>query len=84
MIKIIWDNFFRHYIICLDTTIALYQLAPDKMEDTKNDIPVHLMFSEQTDVYKEIIQRIFLNFKNDVFNAKFNKSFIRQLYKENI
>lgn len=86
--KIIWDNFFRHYIICLDTTIALYQLAPDKMEDTKNDIPVHLMFSEQTDVYKEIIQRIFLNFKNDVLMQNLINhlldNYTKKIYKDNL
>lgn len=86
--KIIWDNFFRHYILCLDTTIVLYQLAPDKMEDTKNDIPVHLMFSEQTDVYKEIIQRIFLNFKNDVLMQNLINhlldNYTKKIYKDNL
>lgn len=86
--KIIWDNFFRHYILCLDTTIVLYQFAPDKMEDTKNDIPVHLMFSEQTDVYKEIIQRIFLNFKNDILMQNLIShlldNYTKKIYKDNL
>ena len=86
--KIIWDNFFRHYILCLDTTIVLYQFAPDKMEDTKNDIPVHLMLSEQTDVYKEIIQRIFLNFKNDILMQNLIShlldNYTKKIYKDNL
>ncbi|MGG3119192.1 DUF2971 domain-containing protein [Priestia megaterium] len=57
--KIVWENFLKHYLLCLDHVIFLSRLRADDETFTKEDIPIFKSESNlPTDAYKERIQKI--------------------------
>lgn len=76
--KIVWENFFKHYLLCLEQVIMLSRLLDENEVISKKDIPIYISFNDlPTDIYKERIRRIY----NKFFNDKFVKSYIQFIIK---
>ncbi|MGE0998702.1 DUF2971 domain-containing protein, partial [Bacillus sp. Gnz1/3] len=87
--KIVWENFLKHYLLCLEHVILLARLKNKNETITKRDIPIfkgemHL----PTDIYRERIQKINEQFFSDSFVQSYmqfimknpNKIYIEELY----
>lgn len=60
---IIWENFFRHYILCLENIIVLTKLSEEQTNFTKDDIPVFISMDKlPTDQYRKMIEEIYQAF----------------------
>ncbi|MFB5285437.1 hypothetical protein [Peribacillus sp. Hz7] len=52
--KIVWENFLKHYLLCLEHVILLSRLTPDNKIITKKDIPIFKSERDlPTDLYRE-------------------------------
>jgi hypothetical protein len=76
--KIVWENFLKHYLLCLEHVVFLSRLMKDDESITKRDIPI---FKSEIDLptimYKERIQKI-----NDLFFADtFVQMYLRFILK---
>lgn len=61
--EIIWRNFFRHYVYCLQHITTLFLIAGGEQEFTKDDIPVLGSIENlPTEKSKEIFYRIYDTF----------------------
>lgn len=64
--KIIWENFFKHYILCLEHVIFLSRLQPEDKGISGSDIPINICEDNlPTEMYKERIKKINKNFFSD-------------------
>ncbi|HGM7291427.1 TPA: DUF2971 domain-containing protein [Serratia marcescens] len=56
---IVWENFFRHYIFCLERVVSLYNIAGEEGEINNTHIPVFSGIEDlPTEEYKKLIHRI--------------------------
>lgn len=63
---IVWKNFFKHYIYCLDHLVSLTYLLPQEEELTAQDIPIFYNPQEiPTEIYRERMDRIYDRFFKD-------------------
>ncbi|MEM5720267.1 DUF2971 domain-containing protein [Proteus mirabilis] len=67
--KIVWENLFKHYILCLESTITLVGLCDDEeIELVSQSLPIYLTKDDlETDLYKNRIGRIYKLFFQDKF-----------------
>ncbi len=58
--KIVWKNFFRHYLLCLEHVSSLFIISGEEHHSiTENDIPIFRGFDEfPTPMYKELFEKI--------------------------
>ena len=58
--KIVWRNFFKHYLLCLERVSSLYIVAGEEHHKiTQDSIPVYDGFDDfPTPMYKESFERI--------------------------
>lgn len=72
--EIVWKNFFKHYLLCLESVVMLARLLGENEKISKKDIPIYISFNDlPTDIYKERIKRIY----NKFFTDKFVHSYIQ-------
>lgn len=58
--KIVWKNFFKHYILCLEQTILITRVSEPNHNFSFDDIPVFTNFNIlPTPKYKEIIKELY-------------------------
>ena len=59
--KIVWRNFFKHYLLCLEHVSSLYILCGEEHHNiTEDSIPIFNGFDEfPTPMYKELFQKIY-------------------------
>lgn len=70
---IVWENLFKHYILCLDEVITKYVFLSDNVELKKEHIPVFMNLEDLPTVeYKERIIKIYGLF----FTNEFVKSYL--------
>ena len=75
---IVWENFFKHYLLCLEHVVTLSRLLDENETISKKDIPIYICFNDlPTAIYKERIKRIY----NKFFNDKFVQSYIQFIIK---
>jgi hypothetical protein len=61
--KSLWTNFFKHYLLCLDSLIIINLLSKDNDTLAEKDINPFLTYSElPTDLYRERMDRIYNRF----------------------
>lgn len=87
--KIVWENFFKHYLLCLEHVIFLSRLMPENETITKKDIPIYKSETDlPTDIYRERIQKINKQFFSDSFVQSYlqfiiknpNKIYLEEMY----
>lgn len=87
--KILWENFFKHYILCLEHVIFLSRLLHEDETIKSSDIPIYK--SEDmlpTEIYKERIKELNKNFFSDRFIQEYinfivsnpNKKYSEEMY----
>lgn len=85
---IIWENFLKHYILCLERMLTIVQLADEDKTISKKDIPIYISFNDlPTDIYKGRIKKIY----NKFFGNKFVQEYIKfitsnpnKIYKDEV
>lgn len=86
---IVWENFLKHFLLCLEHVIFISRLSPDNETFTKDDIPI--LKSEKdliSEAYKKRIKNINEKFFSDNFVQSYmkfiiknpNKIFIEEMY----
>jgi len=63
--EIIWKNFFKHYLMCLERVNNLYLIVGELQEHTiaMDDIPIYNSFNDfPTPIYKELFEKIAKDF----------------------
>lgn len=67
--KIVWENLFKHYILCLEHIITMSRLCDDKeIEIICQSLPIYLTKDDlPTDLYKKRLDRIYQLFFEDEF-----------------
>ena len=62
--KIIWQNFFKHYLMCLERIVSLYVIAGEEHHTiTSDNIPVYDGFDDfPTHMYKKMFENIWEEF----------------------
>ena len=62
--EIVWRNFFKHYLLCLEQVISLYKFPEEEYHTiTIDDIPVYKEFNDlPTLEYKKLLELIWKNF----------------------
>lgn len=76
--KIVWGNFLKHYLLCLEHVITLATISPDNKKITKKDIPIFKSeMNLPTALYRERIQKIYKHF----FSNSFVKSYLQLITK---
>ena len=71
--RIVWINFFKHFILCLEHVFSLSMLMNDNDTITEKDIPVFMALEDlPTVIYKERITLIYDLF----FSNKFVKDYM--------
>lgn len=87
--KIVWENFLKHYLLCLEHVVMLSRLLDENETISKKDIPINISFNDlPTDIYKERIKRIYNKFFTDKFVQAYiqfiiknhNKMYVNEMY----
>lgn len=66
--RIVMENLFKHYLLCLDHVVFLAKLLKDDQGISKDDIPVYLSVDKlPTPKYKQRIHQIYNQFFSDEF-----------------
>ena len=87
--KIVWENFLKHYILCLEHVIHLSRLMPDDKTITIKDIPIFKSEKDlPTDIYRERIKKIYKQFFSNNFVQSYmqfiinnpNKIYFQEMY----
>lgn len=87
--KIVWENFFKHYLLCLEHVILLARLLPNEKIIEKKDIPIFKSEKDlPTEIYKERIKKINQQFFSNQFVHSYfnfivknpNKIYIEEMY----
>lgn len=87
--KIVWENFLKHYLLCLEHVILLSGLIDENETITKKDIPIFISEVDlPTDIYKKRVQEINKQFFSDGFVQSYiqfitknpNKIYLEEMY----
>lgn len=73
--KIVWRNFFKHYLLCLEHVSSLFILCGEEHHSITDDsIPIFKGFDEfPTPMYKDLFEKIY----NEIFS--FSENFIDKI-----
>lgn len=83
---IIWKNYLKHFLLCLENVVLQCKLLPDSQTFSKKDIPIYISESSlPTQLYREHIQKINEKFFSNTFIQSYlqylsNNS--RRIYKD--
>ena len=78
--RIVWENLFKHYLLCLDCVIILIMLLEDDKGISKEDIPVYLSVDNLPNPKsKQRIHQIY----NQFFSDEFTQGYIDFILQDN-
>ena len=61
--NILWENLFKHYLLCLESTISLALVIEEDYVFSETDIPIFIDIDKlPTQIYKNMIQEIYDSF----------------------
>ncbi|WP_161567040.1 MULTISPECIES: DUF2971 domain-containing protein [unclassified Exiguobacterium] len=76
--RIVWENFFKHYLLCMEHVIFFARLSPDESKIKKGDIPIFKSEATlPTEIYRGRIKKI----NNQFFNNEFVQSYLDFIIK---
>ncbi|WP_204498955.1 DUF2971 domain-containing protein [Aquibacillus albus] len=74
--RVVWENFFKHYLLCLEHVLLVSRVLPEDEAIKKEDVPV---FKSQRDLPTDMYQERIENINDSFFSNRFVQSYLKVL-----